>query len=182
MWKARQPFPKKLIFNQLFKIQYFVHENSLTCPSPQSEETSKVVLRRVLIHQTQAPAVCRCEPFTLNSKNHYCLFLAMSKKEYFISSNKTESQTILLHLSKIKGSPLQRSISHVLQRGLASLKVSANSQTNPCTILLHTPAIAAACVISSSMTLEIASSSRTGQRAEKRVSVKRSGQRRTTQN
>lgn len=129
-------------------------------PTPQGEQAYKVMLRRVLLtHQTRAPAVCTSEPLSLNSKNNYCLFLAMSKKEYLISSNKTESKTILLHLNKIKGSSLH---SHVLQRRLASLNVSANSQTNPCTILLHTPDIVAACQISSNITLEIANSSRTG--------------------
>lgn len=128
-------------------------------PTPQGEEAYKVMLRRVLLtHETQAPAVCTSEPLSLNSKKHYCLFPAMGKKEYLISSNKTESKTIFLHLSKIKGFPSQRTITHVLQRGLASLNVSANSQTNPCTILLHTPDIAAACQVSSSMTLEIANS------------------------
>lgn len=116
----------------------------------------------MLTRQAQAPAVCRSEPLSLSTKKHYDLFLAMTKKEYFISSNKTENKTILLLLSKIKGSPLQKTISHVLQRGLASLNVTTNSQTNLCTILLHTPDIAAACVISLSMISEIASCSRTG--------------------
>lgn len=83
----------------------------------------------------------------------------MSKKQHLICANKTESKTILLHLSKIKGSPLHV---YVLQRGVASVNVSANRQTSPCTILLHAPDIAAAHQISSSRTLEIASSSRTG--------------------
>lgn len=91
----------------------------------------------VLIHQTQAYVSCRSGPLSHN-KSHFCLLMAMSKKDYFISSNQRAGKTILLHPSKIKDSPLQKTISHILQRGLASLSVSANSQTNLCAILVHT--------------------------------------------
>lgn len=85
----------------------------------------------VLIHQTQAYVSCRSGPLS-HSRSHYCLLLVMGKKEYFISSNQRANKTILLHLSKVKYSPLQRTISHVPQRGPASLNVSANNQTNLC--------------------------------------------------
>lgn len=91
----------------------------------------------VLIHKTQAYISCRSEPLS-HSRRHYCLLLATGNKEYIISSNQTAGKTILLHLSKIEAPPLQRTISHVLQRGIASLNVSANSQTNLCTVRVHT--------------------------------------------
>lgn len=103
----------------------------------------------------------------------------MGEREYFISSNQTAGKAVLLHLSKIKGSSLQRTLSHVLQRAFAFLNVCANGATSLCAVLVHTAAV---CDVINFFRCDLGDG-RTGQREVKSsVNTGLSGWKRTIQN